>query len=150
MYCRNSTIWLTRGVRILVHIHFGILVCPVQRFVDECHAPCPVLEFFFKFPPGRGFFNRTLKAQKRDERCKVILDPVVDLGEEDLFFRECLAELVSLGRQFPDVLVEFFLGRCKFLVRRVEPLRSSLRVPPRLFCELKPPVRGLSSKRLPA
>jgi len=56
--------------------------------VDKGHGPCPVLKILLEPTPGLRFLVGSVKAQKRDECSQVVLDPVVDLGKENFFFRE--------------------------------------------------------------
>ena len=58
--------------------------------MDQGHAPGPVLEILTECPAPFGVLIGTIKAQERDERGQVVLDPVMDLGEKDLLFRKRL------------------------------------------------------------
>jgi len=53
--------------------------------MNNCHAPRPVLEILSQLLAGWCFFIGPVKRQERYECCEVVLDPLVDLGEEDFF-----------------------------------------------------------------
>ena len=87
--------------------------------MDECHCPGPVLEILLERFSGFRLLVRAFEAQKGNKRGQVVLDPVVDLREQNFLLHEGIVELVLPARQFLDILFEFFLVYVDLLVRRL-------------------------------
>ena len=101
--------------------------------MDQGHAPGTVLEVFPECPPGLGLLVGPIEAEKRDERGKVVLDPVMDLRKQDLLFGEGLFQPCFVIRKFPfplgelvDILLEFFVGFSQFFIENDSALHFSL------------------------
>ncbi len=121
-----------QGFQVDIHIDIRVLPGPVQGLVDKRHGPCPVLEILFECKALRGIRIGVFEADERDECGKVVLDPVVDLGEEDILFfqgffefRLALAENLFTPPQFADILLQLLLRGVKLLVDSAESVRSS-------------------------
>ena len=76
--------------------------------MDQGHAPGTVLKVFPECPPGISLLVGPIEAEERDERGKVVLDPVMDLGKQDLLFGESFFQPCFVIRKFP-----FPLGRAR-------------------------------------
>ena len=69
-----------------VSIHIGVrkFSCRVQGLVDERHAPGPALEILFQCTASLGILVSPVQAEQKDKCGQVIIDPVRDLGKQNL------------------------------------------------------------------
>ena len=67
-------------------------------------------EAIFIFMHAALASEQFLGRRQRDERRQVVLDPVVDLGEEDLFFGKGHLKLPLAAHQRFDIILQLVLG----------------------------------------
>ena len=75
--------------------------------MDQGHDPGPVPEIFFEISAYLCVLVVSVEAHRGDERSEVVLDPMVDPGEEDLFLDKGIVEQALAVCQFFQVIVKF-------------------------------------------